>query len=190
SEQRKTRLPAIPGVSGPPFERPSADGTARLVSFTMSGGRNDEANRAIVRQVRSEIRPELFGPLAAEGVEVYVAGQAARTLDVTGIYSDATPRIFAFVLGLSFALMLVAFRSIVIPIKAILLNLLSTAAAFGVLVLVFQDGWLADPLGVVPGSVIESWVPVFIFTILFVLSVGCHLFMLPRITVGRARRLA
>jgi len=188
-EQLKTRLLAIPGLSGPPFERPSADGTARLVSFTMSGGRNDEANRAIVRQVRSEIRPELFGPLAAEGVEVYVAGQAARTLDVTGIYSDATPRIFAFVLGLSFVLMLVAFRSIVIPIKAILLNLLSSAAAFGVLVLVFQDGWLADPLGVVPGSVIESWVPVFIFTILFGLSMDYHLFILTRIKEARDRGL-
>jgi len=188
-EQLKTRLLAIPGLSGPPFERPSADGTARLVSFTMSGGRNDEANRAIVRQVRSEIRPELFGPLAAEGVEVYVAGQAARTLDVTGIYSDATPRIFAFVLGLSFVLMLVAFRSIVIPIKAILLNLLSTAAAFGVLVLVFQDGCLAVPLGVVPGSVVESWVAVFIFTILFGLSMDYHLFILTRIKEARDRGL-
>jgi uncharacterized membrane protein YdfJ with MMPL/SSD domain len=188
-EQLKTRLLAIPGLSGPPFERPSADQNARLISFTMSGGRNDEANRAIVRQVRSEIRPELFGPLAAEGVEVYVAGQAARTLDVTGIYSDATPRIFGFVLGLSFLLMLVAFRSIVIPIKAILLNLLSTAAAFGVLVLVFQEGWLADQLGIVAGGVIESWVPVFIFTILFGLSMDYHLFILTRIKEARDRGL-
>ena len=105
----------------------------------MTGGRN-EANRTIVRQVRNEIRPELFGPLEASGVRVYVAGQPASTLDIVGIYDGATPRIFLFVLGLSFLLMLIAFRSIVIPIKAILLNLLSTAAAFGVMVLVFQEG--------------------------------------------------
>src|SRR6266545_2536106 len=69
--------------------------------------------------------------------------QATVALDVTQIYVDGTPRIFLFVLGLSFLLMLVAFHSIVIPIKAIILNLLSTGAAFGVMVLVFRDGWLA-----------------------------------------------
>jgi uncharacterized membrane protein YdfJ with MMPL/SSD domain len=179
----------IPGLGGPPRERLSQDGDAALISFTMSGGRNDEANRDIVRQVRGEIRPELFGPLSPSGVEMYVSGQAARTLDITGIYSDATPRIFAFVLGLSFLLMLVAFRSVVIPIKAILLNLLSTGAAFGVMVLVFHEGWLAEPLGIVPGGVIESWVPIFVFTILFGLSMDYHLFILTRIKEARDRGL-
>jgi len=155
----------------------------------MQGGRNDEANRAIVREVRNELRPELFGALMGQGIGVYVSGQAARTIDVTGIYTDAQPRIFAFVLGLSFLLMLVAFRSIVIPIKAILLNLLSTGAAFGVLVLVFRDGWFAEPLGIVPGGVIESWVPLFVFTILFGLSMDYHLFILTRIKEARDRGL-
>src|SRR6185436_15008947 len=123
------------------------------------------------------------------GIGVYVSGQAARTLDVTGIYTDAQPRIFAFVLGLSFLLMLIAFRSVVIPIKAILLNLLSTGAAFGVLVLVFHEGWLAEPLGIVPGGVIESWVPLFVFTILFGLSMDYHLFILTRIKEARDRGL-
>jgi uncharacterized membrane protein YdfJ with MMPL/SSD domain len=85
--------------------------------------------------------------------------------------------------------MLVAFHSIVIPIKAILLNLLSTAAAYGVLVLVFQDGWLAEPLGITPSGVIESWVPLFIFTILFGLSMDYHLFILTRIKEARDRGL-
>jgi RND superfamily putative drug exporter len=120
---------------------------------------------------------------------MYVAGQAAATMDIVGIYSDATPRIFAFVLGLSFLLMLIAFRSIVIPIKAILLNLLSTAAAFGVLVLVFREGWFAEALGITPGGVIESWVPIFIFTILFGLSMDYHLFILTRIKEARDRGL-
>ena len=185
----KARVGAMAGIQGEATERPSNDGNSVLVSFPMTGGRNDEPNRAVVREVRSEIRPELFGPLQADGVDVYVSGGAARVLDITGIYSDATPRIVAFVLGLSFLLMLVAFRSVVIPIKAILLNLLSTAAAFGVMVLVFHDGWLAEPLGITAGGVIESWVPIFVFTILFGLSMDYHLFILTRIKEARDRGL-
>jgi RND superfamily putative drug exporter len=188
-DQLKVRALQIEGLSGPARERISQDGDAALISFSMQGGRNDEANRAIVREVRNELRPELFGALMGQGIGVYVSGQAARTIDVTGIYTDAQPRIFAFVLGLSFLLMLVAFRSIVIPIKAILLNLLSTGAAFGVLVLVFRDGWFAEPLGIVPGGVIESWVPLFVFTILFGLSMDYHLFILTRIKEARDRGL-
>jgi RND superfamily putative drug exporter len=185
----KTRMAALPGIQGAPRDIPASDGNSILVSFPMTGGRNDEANRETVRAVRSEVRPDVFGDLKAQGVEVYVSGGAARVVDITGLYSDATPRIFAFVLGLSFALMLVAFRSIVIPIKAILLNLLSTAAAFGVMVLVFQEGWFAEPLGIVSGGVIESWVPIFVFTILFGLSMDYHLFILTRIKEARDRGL-
>lgn len=185
----KERVGAISGLSGPTNERTNADGTVALVSYEMTGGRNDEANRAIVRQIRSDIRPAVLAEQSAPDVEVYVAGQAARTMDIIGIYEAATPRIFAFVLGLSFLLMLVAFRSIVIPIKAILLNLLSTAASFGVLVLVFFDGVFADFLGITTGQVIESWVPIFVFTILFGLSMDYHLFILTRIKEARDRGL-
>jgi putative drug exporter of the RND superfamily len=186
-DQLKVDALRIPGLSGQPVERLSAQGDAALISFTMGGGRNDESNWSIVHRVRDELRPQLFGGLS--DVRMLVAGQAARALDVTQIYVDGTPRIFLFVLGLSFLLMLVAFRSIVIPIKAILLNLLSTGAAFGVMVLVFRDGWLAEPLGITPGGVIESWVPVFIFTILFGLSMDYHLFILTRIKEARDRGL-
>jgi RND superfamily putative drug exporter len=166
-------------------EQLSAEGDAALIRFTLGGGRNDEANWAIVHEVREELRPELFGDIG--DARMLVSGQAAGALDVTQVYVDAAPRIFGFVLGLSFLLMLVAFHSIVIPIKAILLNLLSTGAAFGVMVLVFRDGWLAEPLGITPGGVIESWVPVFIFTILFGLSMDYHLFILTRIKEARDR---
>jgi uncharacterized membrane protein YdfJ with MMPL/SSD domain len=184
-DQLKADALEIPGLSGPPQERLSAQGDAALISFTMGGGRNDEANWAIVHRVREELRPALFGDLSE--VRMLVSGQAAQAHDVTQIYIDAAPRIFLFVLGLSFLLMLVAFHSIVIPIKAILLNLLSTGAAFGVMVLVFRDGWLAEPLGITPGGVIESWVPVFIFTILFGLSMDYHLFILTRIKEAKDR---
>ena len=94
----------------------------------MAGGQNDEANRAIVRQFRAEVLPAIFGGLP--GVRALVTGDAAFSVDVTQVYADGIPLIFGFVLGLSFLLMLVAFHSIVIPIKAIILNLLSTAAAY------------------------------------------------------------
>jgi RND superfamily putative drug exporter len=185
----RTRVLAMPEIQGEATGLPSSDGESVLVSFQMTGGRNDEANRTVVREVRSDLRPELFGELQSSGVEMYVSGGAARVVDITGIYSDATPRIFAFVLGLSFLLMLVAFRSIVIPIKAILLNLLSSGAAFGVMVLVFHEGWFAEPLGIVSSGVIESWVPIFVFTILFGLSMDYHLFILTRIKEARDRGL-
>jgi uncharacterized membrane protein YdfJ with MMPL/SSD domain len=175
-----------PGLSGPVETRLSTDGTVALVSFVMSGGQNDIANRAIVREVRADVVPRIFGGLA--GVEALVSGDAARTADVVGFYEAGMPLVFLFVLGLSFVLLLVAFHSVVIPIKAILLNLLSTGAAFGMLVLVFQEGWAADILDVKPG-VIESFVPVFIFTILFGLSMDYHVFILTRIKEARDRGL-
>ncbi len=102
-------------------------------------------------------------------------------MDRTDIYTGALPEVFAFVLGLSFLLLLIAFRSIVIPIKAILLNLLSTAAAYGVLVAVFEQGFAKDLLAVRPTDVIEAWVPIFIFAILFGLSMDYHVFILSRV---------
>jgi uncharacterized membrane protein YdfJ with MMPL/SSD domain len=145
----------------------------------MGGTINDPAGHAIVRQVRSTLVPAIFGGLP--DVRVYVGGEAALAMDTTGVYTGSLPLVFAFVLSLSFLLLLVAFRSLVIPIKAILLNLLSTGAAYGVLVLVFQLGWFSDVLGVRPTEVIEAWVPIFVFAILFGLSMDYHVFILTRI---------
>jgi putative drug exporter of the RND superfamily len=175
----------LDGLNEPVEVTMSRNGTAALVSFTMAGGQNDEVNRGLVRQVRTDLNPAIFGSLS--GVRTYVTGGAAGSVDVTQVYADGTPLIFLFVLGLSFLLMLVAFHSVVIPIKAILLNLLSTAAAYGALVLVFQEGWLAEPLGITPSGVIESWVPLFVFTVLFGLSMDYHLFILTRIKEARDR---
>ena len=186
-ETLKTDGLKLAGLSEPVRVTPSHDGKVALVSFTMAGSQNDEANRLLVRQARTELAPKVFGNVP--DVRVLVSGNAAFTVDVTKVYSDGAPLIFVFVLGLSFLLMLVAFHSVVIPIKAILLNLLSTAAAYGVLVLVFQNGFFAGPLGITPSGVIESWVPLFIFTILFGLSMDYHLFILTRIKEARDRGL-
>ena len=177
----------IPGLSDPTVT-PSKDGKVALVSFTIAGaGQNDPASQAIVSQVRATTVPAAFGGLP--NVQAYVTGQAAQALDVTRIYVDAIPAVFAFVLGLSFILLLIVFHSIVIPVKAILLNLLSTAAAYGVVVAVFQDNILGGRLGIESSSVIESWVPIFIFTILFGLSMDYHVFILTRVKEARDRGL-
>jgi RND superfamily putative drug exporter len=173
---------AIPGLSGPATTTIAADGHVAEVSFTMSGGSNDPRNADIVRQVRSSVVPAAFGGLT--GVRALVTGDAAYNLDVVDFYAHGMPTVMLFVLSFSFILLLVAFRSIVIPIKAILLNLLSTGAAFGLLVVVFQDGALAQQLGFKPGP-IESFIPVFIFTILFGLSMDYHVFILTRIKEAR-----
>src|SRR4029077_7453924 len=97
--------------------------------------------------------------------------------------------VFGFVLGLSFLLLLVVFHSLVIPLKAIALNLLSTLAAFGVMVAVFQDGIVGHAFGLEQSSVIESWVPIFVFAILFGLSMDYHVFILSRVKEARDRGL-
>jgi RND superfamily putative drug exporter len=178
-------LPRMPRLSGPATVTPSTDGRVAMVTVTMAGDQNDEANRDVVRTVRTQTVPELFGPLP--GVRALVTGDAAFVLDQVTFYQQGMIDVFAFVLGLSFLLLLLAFRSVVIPIKAILLNLLSTAASYGVLVLVFQEGWFGSVLGVRTGGVIESFVPVFVFTILFGLSMDYHVFILTRIKEARDR---
>jgi RND superfamily putative drug exporter len=187
-ERLKTEGLKLTGLSEPVDVTPSKDGKVAMVTFTMAGGQNDEANRELVREARTQLTPAVFGSLP--NVHTYVTGDAAFSVDVTKVYADGTPLIFAFVLGFSFLLMLIAFHSIVIPIKAILLNLLSAGAAYGVLVLVFEDGFMAKPLGITSGGVIESWVPIFIFTILFGLSMDYHLFILTRIKEARDRGMA
>ena len=185
-DRLRDELLARDGLGGPVETNLSPDGTVALVSFVMSGNQNDVANRAIVRDVRGEVVPRILGGLP--GVEALVTGDAAFTADVVGFYEDGMGQVLVFVLAFSFLLLLVAFHSIVIPIKAIILNLLSTGAAYGLLVLVFQEGWGADILDVKPG-VIESFVPIFIFTILFGLSMDYHVFILTRIKEARDRGL-
>ena len=173
----KTEGLKLSGLSGPVTATLSSNGMVYDVAFVMSGTENDPDNHEIVREMRSRVVPQVFGGIP--GTQVYVTGQAAETMDGTRLYTDALPFAFAFVLGLSFVLLLVAFRSIVVPLKAIVLNLLSTAAAYGVLVAVFQLGFMKEILGVRPTDVIEAWVPIFVFAILFGLSMDYHVFILP-----------
>jgi RND superfamily putative drug exporter len=177
-ERVGTALLALPGLSGPARSAAANDGSAASISVLMSGGPNDPANWDVVRRVRAEVVPAIVGGLP--GVDAHVGGGAAVSLDQTALYTDGIGRIFVFVLGLSFVLLLLVFHSIAIPVKAILLNLLATGSAFGALVLVFQDGWFGSTLGIRPTE-ITHFIPIFVFTVLFGLSMDYEVFILTRI---------
>ncbi|MFC2027386.1 MMPL family transporter [Chloroflexota bacterium] len=131
-----------------------------------------------VTELRNEYVPQSFADVPAE---IMVTGQTAGMLDFNGITDDYTPIVFAMVLGLSFILLTVAFRSIVIPVTSILMNLLSVGAAYGMIVLVFQKGVGASLFGFHQVDVVESWLPLFLFAILFGLSMDYHVFLLSRV---------
>ncbi len=131
-----------------------------------------------VRELRSTLIPQAFDGTEAS---VYVTGQTAGNLDYIDIVNSYFPWVVALVLSLSFLLLLVAFRSVVIPIKAILMNLLSVGAAYGLVTLVSLKGWGADLLGFQQVPVVEQWVPLLLFAVLFGLSMDYQVFLLSRI---------
>jgi RND superfamily putative drug exporter len=178
----------VPGVNASNVRVDTAgDGTVVDVATPIPGGPNDLVNWNLARQFRTNVVPTYFGNLA--DTKVYVSGDAAYTMDYADWYGGQMPIVIVFVLGMSFLLLLVAFHSIVIPLKAIVLNLLSAGAAFGVLVLLFQEGWFKDITGIRP-NVVEAWAPAMIFTILFGLSMDYHVFILTRVKEARDRGLA
>jgi RND superfamily putative drug exporter len=153
-------------------------GDLGLLSFQLGADYfSDEAVDA-VEVLRNEHIPAAFAGVDAD---VYVTGQAAIALDQYELTRDYTPILFAFVLGLSFILLTLVFRSIVVPAKAIVLNLLSVGAAYGLIVIVFQEGFLSSITGFQQVEAIESWLPLFLFAILFGLSMDYHVFLLSRI---------
>jgi uncharacterized membrane protein YdfJ with MMPL/SSD domain len=136
------------------------------------------ANKALA-QLRNNVIPATVGKLP--GVETAVTGETAGTHDFNQTTKERGPIVFAFVLGLAFLLLLLTFRSIVIPIKAIILNLLSVGAAYGVLVWIFQDGHLEGALNFHSNGGVVTWLPLFLFTVLFGLSMDYHVFILSRV---------
>jgi uncharacterized membrane protein YdfJ with MMPL/SSD domain len=173
-------------VASEQFEQPtlvtvSDDKTVAAVELPIVGDGTDARSEAALEELRGEIVPETVG--RAPGVDADVAGMTAGSKDFNDLMQSRAPLVFAFVLSLAFILLLTTFRSIVIALKAIVLNLLSVAAAYGVLVLVFQHGWGASLLGVDEATqgAITSWLPMFLFVILFGLSMDYHVFILSRI---------
>ena len=185
------RAPAIRGAlarlerqlaARPIFGEPTIDtndaGTVLRVSVPLAD--NPDGERAIeaVRDLRSDAAPRAFAGVDAE---VYVGGDTAEELDYHDTVNLWLPRVLLFVLGLSFLLLTLAFRSIVVPATAIAMNLLSVGAAYGLLVLVFQQGVGNELLGLREAETIDAWVPLFLFAVLFGLSMDYQVFLLSRI---------
>ena len=157
-----------------------------LVAIPFAGEATDSQSQAAVDAVtalRDQYVPQAFGPNSG----VLVGGDTALTKDFFDISDRYTPIIILLVLGLSFILLTVVFRSIVVPAKAIVMNLLSVGAAYGLITLIFQQGgpsWaksIADALNFTQVQAIESWLPLFLFSILFGLSMDYQVFLLSRI---------
>jgi uncharacterized membrane protein YdfJ with MMPL/SSD domain len=157
----------------------SDDKTVAQVMIPIAGSGTDDASMAALGTIRDDLVPTTVGKVS--GVEAVVGGDVAVTKDYNDMIKANAPIVFAFVLGLAFMLLLVTFRSLVIPVKAIVLNLLSVGAAYGVLKLVFQDGHGESILGFDSTGAIEPWLPLFLFVILFGLSMDYHVFILSRV---------
>jgi uncharacterized membrane protein YdfJ with MMPL/SSD domain len=153
--------------------------TVATVSMGVLGDGTDRTSEHSLAVLRDEVVPATVGKLPH--AEVAVTGFTAGSKDFNDAMISHLPLVFAFVLTLAFILLLVTFRSIVVPIKAIVLNLLSVGAAYGILKLVFQDGRFQDLLGYHSVGGITSWLPLFLFVILFGLSMDYHVFILSRV---------
>jgi len=149
------------------------------VSIPVAGDGTDSRSNAAVDELRDKIIPATIG--AVPGVTADVTGFTAESKDFNDVTKSHAPLVFVFVLSAAFLLLLFTFRSIVIPIKAIILNLLSVGAAYGVIVWIFQDGHLQSFLGFNSTGAIISWMPMFLFVVLFGLSMDYHVFILSRI---------
>jgi uncharacterized membrane protein YdfJ with MMPL/SSD domain len=175
----KARALASDRMHGPIDETVNTSRTTARVDIPLAGKGSDEASNTALRELRGEILPATIG--AVPDVEWAVTGYTAATADATSLLKRSAPIVFAFVLTFAFLLLLVSFRSIVVAAKAIVLNLLSVGAAYGALVATFQWGWGAGLLGFQSSGGIAYWLPIFMFVILFGLSMDYHVFILSRI---------
>ena len=167
-----------PAFPIPPVVVPNSAGDLALMSVVIAGEPSGQVAVDAMGRLREKHIPAAFDGVPAQA---FVGGLTAASVDLFAIVDRYTPIVFAFVLGFSFIVLLLVFRSVVIPVKAVVMNLLSVGTAYGLLVLVFQKGVATDLLGFEHAEVIDAWIPLFLFTIVFGLSMDYHVFMLSRI---------
>ena len=160
------------------FVVPHPDKNMAIIYASVTGDSMSIQSMDAIRNMRAEYIPQAFGD---SHVRVLVTGESAFMVDFNQTTNDYTPFIFAYVLALSFLILILAFRSIVIPTTAIIMNMLSVGAAYGLIVLVFQKGVGAGFFGFIQVEVIETWLPLFLFALLFGLSMDYHVFLLSRV---------
>jgi len=187
-EQLHDQALATGELSEPSHVEISPDKTVAVVALAVEGSGTDAASERSLAVLREQVVPATVGRLA--GAEVAVTGVTAGSKDFIDAMTARAPLVFVFVLSLAFILLLVTFRSIVVPIKAIVLNLLSVGAAYGILVLVFQDGHGERALDFQSVGGIAPWIPLFLFVILFGLSMDYHVFVLSRVRETYSRGMS
>jgi putative drug exporter of the RND superfamily len=153
------------------------DETAVIWQVIPNSGPQEKETTHLVERLRDRVLPPVEDEI---GTQVSVTGNVAVGIDFTDYLASRTPYFFAAVLGLSFLLLMVVFRSLLVPLKAVIMNMLSIAAAYGIVVALFQWGWLSDITGVQPAP-IEPWIPMMLFAIVFGLSMDYEVFLLSRI---------
>jgi RND superfamily putative drug exporter len=171
-------LPEVPGIAqvSPPLGNESGD--AAVVQVLPTTSPQSERTEALIEHLRDDVIP---AATAGTGATVLVGGFTASGSDVSSYLAERLPLFVGGVLLLSFLLLLVVFRSVLVPVKAVVMNLLSSGAAYGVVVAVFQWGWFAGPLGIESTGPIEPFVPMMLFAIVFGLSMDYEVFLLSRI---------
>jgi RND superfamily putative drug exporter len=167
-------LRATPGVATVSDARPNSQGTAAIATLIAKTGPQDEATSRLVHHLRENVVPAATSGTA---LVVNLGGQTASAIDFSDVIGARLPIFIGAVLLLSFLLLLLVFRSVLVPLKAVLMNLLSIAAAYGVIVATFQWGWGGSILGVSAGP-IEAWVPMMLFAIVFGLSMDYEVFLI------------
>jgi uncharacterized membrane protein YdfJ with MMPL/SSD domain len=175
--QLAARLGANPAFGPAAVER-HPDERLAIVEALPEGDSQDTRAVEAVERLRDEDVPAVFDGTDAR---VFVTGETAESVDYFALIARWLPIVFTFVLGLSFILLTIAFRSLLVPLKAIVLNLLSVGAAYGLLVLVFVEGIGNELFGFEQVDTVEAWVPLFLFSVLFGLSMDYHVFLLSRI---------
>jgi RND superfamily putative drug exporter len=177
SKLRKS-LAGVPGAASVSQLQATGDGEVLTATVIPAGAPQDAATTRLVNHLKDSVLPQGVAGTAARG---YVTGTTAVQVDFLGIISSRLPLIIAVVVGLAFVIILVVFRGVLIAVKAAVLNLLSIAASYGVVVAVFQWGWGGPALGVSEKVPIESYVPMMMFAIVFGLSMDYEVFLLARV---------
>jgi RND superfamily putative drug exporter len=172
-------------VRAPITATPVGGGRGLILGVPLAGNGGDAASSAALVTLRDQVLPATLGRVG--GISYAVAGDTASTYDDNAAMHSSTPLVIGFVVLLAFGLLLVAFRSVTIPLISIALNLLSVAAAYGLITLIFQDGRLQGLIGFTSFGAIIAWIPLFMFVLLFGLSMDYHVFILSRIRELRSR---
>jgi RND superfamily putative drug exporter len=166
--------PAVASIAGP---MPNADGTAAVLRVVPSTSPQDETTSELIDRLRTDVIPDVE---AAGGVQIYVGGPTATFDDFADEIQSKIPLFVSVVIGMSVLLLMLAFRSVLVPLVGAAMNLVSVAAAFGVVVAVFQWGWLGELIGLGKAGPIEPFLPVILFALLFGLSVDYQVFLVSR----------